>query len=175
MIEYEFYCVKEKTSTNCNPKMHWCFFTSPRNWCRIFSLSFQPIRSKAMTSNNLPIRVFSCFQYFACFKVQRSRTSLSTNQIKDDNQLRLSYSHLPALQTLCLFYLEALLAKRDVSSVLIGYCNYFSNDSIDWLLWLLFSVVEKLTQEPIIRVVKKSSTIPSSQWSVRSAAHLDHR
>ena len=159
MIEYEFYCAVEKISTRCNPKMYRRCFTSPWDWCRIFTLSF----------------------------LANTSATLSTNQMLDDNQLRLSYSHLPALQIrysligkisaqphtsviqicfpngnvfflslfslfknwmhnevwgcaeiLPLFYAETLLAHRDVSSVLICCCDYFFNDSDDWLLWLLF-------------------------------------
>ena len=172
MIEYEFYCAIAKIST----VILKCIGVASLRPEIGVEYSLYPFNQSDPKLWPVTTCLFAFSHASSISLVLRSsaRTSLSTNQIQDDNQLRLSYSHLPALQTLCLFYLEALLAKRDVSSVLIGYCNYFSNDSIDWLLWLLFSVVEKLTQEPIIRVVKKSSTIPSSQWSVRSAAHLDH-
>ena len=70
MIEYEFYCAVEKISTRCNPKMYQRCFTSPWDWCRISTLSF----------------------------LANTSATLSTNQMLDDNQLRLSYSHLPALQ-----------------------------------------------------------------------------
>ena len=114
IIEYEFYCTVEKFSTRCNPKMYRRCLTSLWDWCRIFTLSF----------------------------LAKISATLSTNQMQDDNQSRLSYSHLPALQIRYSFYAEALLAHWDVSSVLICWCDYFFNDSEDWLLWLLFYGIE---------------------------------
>ena len=114
IIEYEFYCAVEKFSTRCNPKMYRRCFTSPWDWCKIFPLSF----------------------------LAKISATLSTNQMQDDNQSRLSYSHPPALQIRYSFYAEALLAHWDVSSVLICWCDYFFNDSDDWLLWLLFYDIE---------------------------------
>ena len=129
MIEYEFYCAVEKISTRCNPKMYQRCFTSPWDWCRIFTLSF----------------------------LAKISATLSTNQMQDDNAtdtLQIRYS----------FYAEALLAHRDVSSVLICCCDYFFNDSDDWLLWLLFY---GHWHEILL-------TMTFLYWSVRNAAHLDH-